>query len=39
LIDYNIGLEFQFYWISAYFAFASVVLWFGVRRYAPSLRT
>ena len=39
LIDYNIGLEFQFYWISAYFAFASVVLWFGVRKYAPSLRT
>jgi MFS family permease len=39
LIDYNIGLEFQFYWISAYFAFASVVLWFGVRRYGPSLRT
>jgi MFS family permease len=39
LIDYNIGLEFQFYWISAYFAFASVVLWFGVRKYAPCLRT
>lgn len=38
LIDQGIRLEVQFYWISAYFALASVVLWFGVRRYAPSLK-
>lgn len=38
LIDYNVGLEIQFYWIAAYFALATLVLWLGVRRYAPSLK-
>ena len=38
LIDYQIGLEIQFYWIATYFALATLVLWVGVRRYAPSLR-
>ena len=38
LIDYQIGLEVQFYWIAAYFALATLVLWVGVRRYAPSLK-
>ena len=38
LIDYNVGLEIQFYWIAAYFALATLVLCLGVRRYAPSLK-
>jgi MFS family permease len=38
LIDYNVGLEIQFYWIAAYFALGTLVLWLGVRRYAPSLK-
>ena len=38
LIDYNVGLEIQFYWIATYFALATLVLWLGVRRYAPSLK-
>jgi MFS family permease len=38
LIDYNVGLEIQFYWIAAYFALATLVLWLGVRKYAPSLK-
>ncbi|MFT5799082.1 MAG: MFS family permease [Candidatus Azotimanducaceae bacterium] len=38
LIDYQIGLEVQFYWIAVYFALATLVLWVGVRRYAPSLK-
>ena len=38
LIDYNVGLEIQCYWIAAYFALATLVLWLGVRRYAPSLK-
>ena len=38
LIDYQIGLEVQFYWIAAYFALATLILWVGVRRYAPSLK-
>ena len=38
LIDYNVGLEIQFYWIAAYFALATLVLWLGVRRYAPNLK-
>lgn len=39
LIDLGIGLETQFYWIAAYFAFASLMLWIGVKRYAPALRS
>jgi MFS family permease len=37
LIDFGIGLETQFYGIAVYFAFATMVLWYGVRRYTPSL--
>ena len=39
LIDLDIGLVTQFYWIAAYFAFATVVLWVGVHRYAHTLNT
>ena len=38
LIDQGIHLETQFYWVSVYFAIASAALWFGVFKYAPSLR-
>ena len=39
MIDYGMGLETQFYWIAGYFALATIVLWIGVRKYAPSLKT
>jgi MFS family permease len=38
MIDYGIGLETQFYWIAGYFALATIVLWIGVRKHAPSLK-
>jgi MFS family permease len=37
LIDFGVGLETQFYGIAVYFALATMVLWYGVRRYTPSL--
>jgi len=39
MIDYGVGLETQFYWIAGYFALATIVLWIGVHKYAPSLKT
>ena len=38
MIDYGIGLETQVYWIAGYFALATIVLWIGVRKHAPSLK-
>lgn len=38
MIDQGVGLETQFYWMSAYFALASAALWFGVHKYAPDLK-
>jgi MFS family permease len=38
LIDKGIGLETQYYWIAAYFALTTALLWVGVRSYAPSLK-
>jgi len=37
LIDNKIGLETQFFGVSTYFAFATLLLWFGVRKYARLL--
>jgi MFS family permease len=39
LIDFSVSLETQFYWVAVYFALATGVLWYGVRKYAPSLKT
>ena len=38
LIDKGVGLETQYYWIAAYFALVTVLIWIGVRRYAPRLK-
>jgi MFS family permease len=39
MMDYGVGLETQFYWVAGFFTLATVILWIGVRRYAPSLKT
>ncbi len=38
LIDFGIRLEVQFYWIAVYFACATFMLWFGVRKFTPQLK-
>ena len=33
LIDFGLGLETQFLWVSAYFLFTTASMWVGIRRY------